>query len=407
VVEPGIGEFQASSKIEMPWLVKDLENKTDRQLLLVHVPRCGGTSLVKHFNVEGKARREVNFYHKIGLLYFFYRYRLLERGNFPFVTWENLYAFFVISTAFIVFFADPDWGIQACGGYSWCPPPLSITFWFSGTMTFLLSTYVMTAPIMGRRDSVRRLVAFIFGKVLCDFGCAPSYLHGIGWQGYLMHFTAEKMLRHKFISKEDLKDSFAIVRNPFSRMVSIFRYNKMPCESFKSFVKSWKKKLQAYEVNGNTEEWNVYCHVLPMHAFTHHSGEQLVPHIIRQEDLKVLKRPDGMRTEFFRSKFSQIPKKVLEALRDMPHANKRSTEQPWFDLYDQETMDLVLEMFTKDFVHFDFETWISKRPDLKPSKTLQELLEMQQKTVVDASSALRRSTKNATSREVPEIITES
>jgi len=37
----------------MPWLVKPNDHsKLDEHLLFIHVPRCGGTSLTQHFDVE-------------------------------------------------------------------------------------------------------------------------------------------------------------------------------------------------------------------------------------------------------------------------------------------------------------------------------------------------------------------
>lgn len=77
----------------MPWLVRD-EDDPSKNLLFVHVPRCGGTSLTKHFKVSKKCRSDarVGCWRRVGLLYWFYRYRLLEGSNFPLITWENLIA---------------------------------------------------------------------------------------------------------------------------------------------------------------------------------------------------------------------------------------------------------------------------------------------------------------------------
>ena len=50
----------------------------------------------------------------------------------------------------------------------------------------------------------------------------------------------------------------------------------------------------------------------------------------------------------------------------MPHTNARSTNKKWFDYYDQRTLDLVYEMYEKDFVAFQYSPILKQRPDLKP-----------------------------------------
>jgi hypothetical protein len=51
-----------------------------------------------------------------------------------------------------------------------------------------------------------------------------------------------------------------------------------------------------------------------------------------------------------------------------PHTNSRETGQKWWDFYDQETMELTLEMYGMDFEVFGYERTIKQRPDLVPPK---------------------------------------
>jgi len=51
-----------------------------------------------------------------------------------------------------------------------------------------------------------------------------------------------------------------------------------------------------------------------------------------------------------------------------PHTNSRKTGQKWWDFYDQETMELTLEMYAMDFEVFGYERTIKQRPDLIPPK---------------------------------------
>lgn len=63
---------------------------------------------------------------------------------------------------------------------------------------------------------------------------------------------------------------------------------------------------------------------------------------------------------------------IVSLLR--PHTNSRKTGLKWWDFYDQETMELTLEMYGKDFEVFGYERTIKQRPDLVPPKKDRGLL---------------------------------
>ena len=45
--------------------------------------------------------------------------------------------------------------------------------------------------------------------------------------GFLMHLTAEELVRHSYVSEQDMREkSVAVVRDPFSRLVSVWKYNR-------------------------------------------------------------------------------------------------------------------------------------------------------------------------------------
>jgi len=117
----------------------------------------------------------------------------------------------------------------------------------------------------------------------------------------------------------------------------------------------------------------VYCHVLPMHEFTHHNGEQYVPNIIKQEDLKYISKPDKYPSKVVERRYSSLPNKIRQALIDMPHSNRRKPDKKWYDMYTQELMDLVLEMYKDDFLQYSYDTAIPNRPDLVPKMELGEI----------------------------------
>jgi hypothetical protein len=60
-----------------------------------------------------------------------------------------------------------------------------------------------------------------------------------------------------------------------------------------------------------------------------------------------------------------LPDTVRDALLGMPHENKRRTETPWYDYFDQETLNLTYEMYRKDFEIFNYSPKLQQRPDLE------------------------------------------
>jgi len=175
---------------------------------------------------------------------------------------------------------------------------------------------------------------------------------------YLFHITGMRAIKYGYVTKEDLETkSFSIIRNPYSRAVSMYEYNKRPCESFDAFIDDFYMEFfKNYIEKGSTECRDIYCHVLPMYEYTHIDGKQTVACIIKQEKLKHL-----LATEF---EGAQVPPDIANALTGIPHANKRSRQKPWQDYYSQKSFEKVHEMYAKDFEIFDYPLTIAGRPDL-------------------------------------------
>lgn len=90
---------------------------------------------------------------------------------------------------------------------------------------------------------------------------------------------------------------------------------------------------------------------------------------MKQEELKYLKTKDGAQEAMKQdSTISDLPDIVRDALVGMPHTNSRKTSQKWYDLYDQESMDLTYELYKFDFEVFGYDTSIKERPDLTSPK---------------------------------------
>jgi hypothetical protein len=222
-----------------------------------------------------------------------------------------------------------------------------------------------------------------------------EYMTGCNKHGYLNHLTAQKILEYGYVTKEEMSSvaSLAIVRNPYARMVSLYFYNRFgPAESFKRFVRTWYNcTFEAYRESGEMEEWYTPCHAIPQFEYTHDNGgkNQLVQCIVKQEQLKYLKhvkknmereddissdgsddseQSDSSNDSKHPKNFStlkELPDVVKEALLDMPHENKRNKSAPWYDYYDQETLNMVYEMYQKDFEVFNYPSKLEQRPDLQ------------------------------------------
>mmetsp|Transcript_6864 Transcript_6864/g.7854 ORF Transcript_6864/g.7854 Transcript_6864/m.7854 type:complete len:451 (+) Transcript_6864:176-1528(+) len=378
----------------MPWLVKD-------EVLFIHVPRCGGTSITKFHKVAQQAEEGYNLYYRLGLRYYYYRYKVLESANFPFMTYENLLVLFQVTLATVLLVFVPQLPENFPAPY--------VMYGMACTL-FINSTFVWTAPVLMRYNFLRRLLMYVQHYVFCGLGCDIRFLVGTNNKGYLFHLTAERCLRYNYVTEAEMKKcSFSIVRNPFSRMVSVFEYNKRLGESFEHFVTDFHSRcLNRYHGKGQTDSWDIYCHVIPMHAYTHINGKQVINTIIKQEQLKRLVASDW--------KGVNVPPKIQKALTGIPHANRRVRKIAWHQYYNQATMDMVLEMYAEDFDIFGYEKTIPNRPDLAPRvevdkrrvafsfDRVQELAEMESSKVdpiqTSSSTARRDSTHDSSTNGV-------
>jgi len=410
----------------MPWLEKGKE-KPSENLLFVHIPRCGGTSLMKSNNVPEKATKGAAFYKRFGMRTFFTRYELLEKNNFPLWTEVNAACLFIfIIGCFLLQIRDMEY------------KALSIAMIAGSSIVLILMTYVFVAPTICRVRFVRRLYLIFVQYVICQVMANIEYITGTNWHGYLPHLTAHKMIEYGYVTQERMDEvsSLVIVRNPYARMFSIYMYNRFgPWESFAHFVRSWyERTIKDYRNCGEMEEWYTPCHAIPQFEYSHHTDGtvQLVQSIVKQEELKYLKKisnpadvatvhlsspssgsgitkrmededddddddqyvnnnhdnssddeedtnsicsksssissseeyiPQGLTLDKFTS-ISSLPDTIRDALLGMPHDNKRKTKTPWYEHYDQETLNLTYEMYHRDFEIFGYDTVLEQRPDL-------------------------------------------
>lgn len=348
----------------MPWLVKN-KDRPEQELFFVHVPRCGGTSLMHHFDVPRKALREKSLIGKIFLSVFFNRYKILESANFPVWTWGNFVSLILVITG-VALLSLSGSIIDSVIATSIGGVAIGAGIFISVSLTFLF-----TAPVIGRVTIIHRAYLIFVHHILCRLLESRQWVTGTNMYGYLMHLTAGKLLAYKYVTVEQMNSicTMAIVRNPYSRFVSMYSYNRFLNESFPHFCKAWYKVMKNYREKGHLEEWYTPCHAIPQFEYTHYDGRQLVRSIVKQEELKYLKteddRPKAIQQD---STVADLPDIVRDALLGMPRTNQRKTNKKWFDYYDQETLDLVYEMYADDFDVFKYNPVLEQRPDLKAPK---------------------------------------
>ncbi len=230
--------------------------------------------------------------------------------------------------------------------------------WSLASLTFTFSTVIWTAPVTMRNNFLRWALMVLQGKVLCGFGGETHYMVGTTSRAYMFHITAARAIRFGYITREQAQRcGFSIVRNPYSRMVSMFHYNQRPCESFAHFVRAFHRDYRdIYLGKRSCECADIYCHILPMHEYTHVDGVQVVACVIKQEHLKQLVASDW--------EDSGVPDDIARALDGIPHANRRARKDAWQHYYTQETMNIVYDMYARDFELFGYSPIIEGRPDL-------------------------------------------
>jgi len=315
----------------MPWLAKKEEPSS---WFYVHVPRCGGTSLSHHNKVYTQAGAELGPIGWFGMMWVAQHYYKFEKLSFPaFHKYDNIVYLIQLAIALVLFYVVE------------VPVLPVIQFVFAGLGLFV-TIFMSTPPYGCRMKYVRRLLSIFTGQMICFIMRNKRWVCGVGDEFY-MHLTATQAIEMDCVDKTEIETrSFATVRNPYARFVSMYVFNKRPFESFDEFTKDCHKiHMEEYRKHGRTSLWYIYCHLLPMTEYTHSNGTQLVPVIIKLEEISKLHNRDD------------VPKEVKAYFAALPKRNSRKKKKShWSAFYsDPETIRMVQEMFSEDFETFGYE----------------------------------------------------
>lgn len=322
----------------MPWLDKQ------HTMYFVHIPRTAGTSiLTKHNIAENSQHATETRANKLGLAYFTYRSTLLELSNFPVRTWENIVAVVLLVISMLL----------VKRGYS----KVACLVVVVAVLIATLSTFFLTAPVSMRTFN-------LFSKVLPmsnGWMMGKDYLYGLETRGLVLaHMTPQQLIRFGYFTEStwNQTDHFCIVRNPYARMVSIYLYNRFPCETFPSFVQEWISRSSR-----NNDMDPEYCHVYPQTAYTHYKGTRCVRYILRVEDLKNGPRCKNVCTTKGIYEEEAIPLWLADCIHNVPHTNHRASphKQPWQSYFagDTQLQQLVYETYRSDFETYGYPSGIS------------------------------------------------
>lgn len=153
------------------------------------------------------------------------------------------------------------------------------------------------------------------------------------------HTTCQALIHYKKTEFCNMF-SFAIVRNPYDRLLSAYKYMlKMEtndilgnepikeCKDFKDFV-----------MNYLTPETISNMHLRPQYEFVTYNGEICVDYWGKYEQLD--------------SVWKVICKKIKKEIK-LPWLNKSNSE-PYYSFYDDEMREKVKRLYLKDFLYFKY-----------------------------------------------------
>jgi len=171
----------------------------------------------------------------------------------------------------------------------------------------------------------------------------------------LSHLSAAEYVRCGHLAQQDFDEyyKFSFVRNPWSRLVSEYRYrNFLSHKSFKDFVMNKLPK----------PGWDdKYRHVMPQSEMLYDSNGRLLVDFVGkfenlQQDFSNVCKQLGL-AESHLSHINSSDKKSREwrrKARNILYHNKEGGLRKYMDFYDNETREYVAELYRIDITNFNY-----------------------------------------------------
>jgi hypothetical protein len=189
----------------------------------------------------------------------------------------------------------------------------------------------------------------------------------------LAHLTAQEYITHQYI-EPSLFDSyykFSFVRNPWSRLVSEYKYRYFDLYDFKTFVFNYFPK-------SNDDHYDLgldyYRHILPQYDFIYDSsGKQLVDFIGKFENLQIdfelicqqleiknITLPYRNKRINYNKNIPRICRKILKNLNVTPkflmkNSISSSKGKHYTEYYDNETKEFIDSIYDQDIRAFNYQ----------------------------------------------------
>lgn len=182
----------------------------------------------------------------------------------------------------------------------------------------------------------------------------------------LAHLTASEYVDCEYISQDqfDAYYKFAFVRNPFSRLVSAYKFRKYHMKmNFKDFVISGLPAKNYYS--------GAYRHIIPQYDYIYNEKDELLVDFVGK-------------LENFQNDFDVICSKLKINDSTLPHINsssgnsskgiknkiktlfnqKKTENKHYSSYYDDEIKKIVTEMYKKDLETFGYTFEMHSAPSL-------------------------------------------